>query len=117
LQIHREKAVGEFRTFDFDAIRKDKRSRKLPRCNASIEKIPRLIVMLFAPHRQLLVFEGYLEILSLESGNRQRDAKQFARVVAPGYSFDVVGRIAVATFGRAVYEAFDFLKTQEKRVR
>ena len=70
LQIDGQKAVRQIRALNFDTVGKDEGSRELPRCDASVEIIAGLVVLLFAADCQLLVLERYLKILAGEARNR-----------------------------------------------
>ncbi len=119
-QVDRQEAVREIRGFHLDPVGQYERAAELARGDAAVNVFPGLVVFLLAADDELLVLERDLDLVALETGDRQRDPQQLgSRRGAFGGrdAFDVVGRIAVRALADAVDQAFHFVEAEQQRAR
>jgi hypothetical protein len=83
---------------------------ELPRGDAAMQEYPPLhLLILLALDHQLIIFDGDLEIVHAEPGNRQRDT-QFLR---PGL-LDIIRRITIgAGFTRALEQLLKMIEAEK----
>jgi hypothetical protein len=77
--------------------------------------MPRLVVLLAAPDHELVFLNGYIELVSGEAGDRERDAQPFGLAVGTVATLDVVGRITVGAFDDAIERTLDFVEPKQER--
>ena len=74
-KIDRQKSVLQIRTQHFHAVGQHKRALELPRGNAAVEILARLVVLLAAADDELVFLHRDIELIAREAGDRQRDAQ------------------------------------------
>ena len=64
---------------------------------------------------ELVFLNGYIELVTGESGHRQRDPQSFGLAVRPVAPLDIVGRIAVGAFDDAIERTLDLVEAKKER--
>ena len=77
--------------------------------------MPGLVVLLPPADHELVLLDGYVELIPREAGNRQRDAQALRLVVIAGQPLDVVGRIAIGPLGDTIEHTLDFVEPKQER--
>lgn len=117
-EIDHEKAIVQIRGLHLHAVRQNKRALKLPRRDAPIEKLARFIVGLSAANGELIVLKRHFDLVSRETGHRERDAQALDARAILADPLDIIGRVAVrASLGEALDEALHLIEPQEQGVR
>src|SRR5919201_3246206 len=88
---------------------------ELPRCDAAVEKLPGLVVLLPPANDELAFLDAHVELVPRKTGHRQGDPEPLGVAAFARQPLDVVGRIAVGSLGDAVERSLDLVETKQKR--
>src|SRR5271166_701243 len=94
-KVDRQQPVLQVRAQHLDTVGQHEATLKLPRRDAAVEIVARLLFLLAAADRQLIFLYRHVELIPRETRNCQRDAQTLRLAVLAGYPLDVVGRITV----------------------
>ena len=114
-EIDRQQPVLQVRTQHLHAVREHEGALELARRDAAVEILPGLVVLLPAADDELALLDRHIELITGETGDRERDPQAFGLTVLAGDPFDVVGRIAVRRLGDAVERTLDLVEPEQKR--
>ena len=101
-ELDDEKAVLKLRLADLNPACQAKASLELPRGDAAMEKVARLLLALLAANGKFAVLGAHLELIWSEARDRERDAQGFRLSFQ---ELDIVGRVAGLGLCRAVRPA------------
>src|ERR1700677_4330949 len=94
-EIDRQQPLREFGAQHLHTLGKQEAALKLPGRDAAMQIFPRLVLLLPATNRELVLLDRDLDLTFREAGYGERDP-QFFRLGAIGHDpLDIVGRIAV----------------------
>src|SRR5580692_4869521 len=94
-EVDRQQPLREFGAQHLHTVGKQKAALKLPGGDAAMQIFPRLVLLLPATNRELVLLDRDLDLVLREAGYGKRDP-QFFRLGAIGHDpLDIVGRIAV----------------------
>jgi hypothetical protein len=79
-----------------------------------MEELPCFVVLLTPANEELAFLDRDVQLIAGETGDRQRDTQAFRVPVLTGNPLDVVGRIAVCTFGHAIERTLDLIEAKQK---
>ena len=74
-QVHAQQPVAEIGGFHLDAVSQHEGAAELSGCNPAMNVVARLVVLLAASDRQLVVLQNDLELIALEPSYRQGNAQ------------------------------------------
>ena len=94
-EIDRQQAIRKFRAKHLHAFREQKAALKLPRGDAAMDIVARLVFLLPCPGSAAGFPPASLRSGRAKTGDRKRDAQHLRRVARRGDSLDIIGRIAV----------------------
>jgi len=67
------------------------------------------------PNHELVFLNGYIELVTGKTCDRERDAQAFGLPIAAIAALDVVGRITVGAFDDAIERTLDLVESQQER--
>src|SRR5215218_11185093 len=116
-EIDRQQPVGQVGAQNLHAFGEQEGALELPRGNAAMQVLPRLVIALAAADDELAFLERDLELVPGEPRDRERDPQPFRLALGAGDALDIVGRIAVARgFRNAIERLLDLIEAKEERV-
>src|SRR5262249_62092435 len=98
-----------------DSVGEHEGPLELSRCDAAIEILPGLVVLLPPADDELAFLDGHLELLPGEAGHREGDPEPFGIAAFARQPLDVVRRIAVGSLGNAIERSLDLVEAKQKR--
>src|SRR5580698_10480621 len=90
-QIDRQQPVFQIRAQHQHPLRQHEGALEVARGDAAMDVLPSLVVLLAAADHQLIFLSSYIELVTREARDRQRDAQPFGLPVGTVAAFDVVG--------------------------
>ena len=94
-EIDRKQTLGQIGARDLHALGEQEAALELPRGDAAVQKLARLVLLLPAADRQLVLLDRHLDLVLREAGHRQVMRSFSGSAPDGGDSLDIVGRIAV----------------------
>src|SRR4029078_3168719 len=114
-EIDGQKTVLQICSQHFHPLGEHETALKLPRCNAAMHIVARLVIVLASADDQLAFLHSHVELFACEPRDRKRDAQPLGLLVLAGNALDVIGRVAFGRLRHAVESTFDLVEPEQKR--
>src|ERR1700730_3207970 len=114
-QVDRQQPVFQVRAQHQHPLRQHEGALEVARGDAAMDVLPGLVVLLASADYKLVFLSGYIELVTGETCDRERDAQAFGLPIAAIAALDVVGRITVGAFDDAIERTLDLVESQKER--
>src|SRR3979411_2371925 len=114
-QIDRQQPVFQVRAQYLHPLRQHEGALEVARGDAAMDVLPGLVILLAAPVHELVFLNGYIELVTGETCDRERDPQAVRLTVGAITALDVVGRVTVGAFDDAIERTLDFVEPKQER--
>src|SRR5262245_3357574 len=109
-QVDRQQSALQVRAQHLHSVREHEGALELARCDAAVEILAGLVVLLPPANDKLAFLKRHVELIAREPGHPPRDPPALTLAIFPGDPFAVVGRVAVRSLGNAVERPLDLVE-------